>query len=328
MAVARRQLIDVDTTPYYHIICRCVRRAFLCGKDKFTGRDFSHRQQWIEDKLASLSEIFTIDIAAYAIMNNHYHLVLRIDKETAFKWTTPEVFEQYQKLHLTGPIVQQYLDGAALSHAQLLMIEELAITYRERLMSISWFMKLLNQSIANRANKEDKCSGKFFESRFKSQALLDETAVLTCMAYVDLNPIRAGLTNTPETSDFTSIQTRLDRKPTKSLITSKSLLPFAKAKSKDNDLCLPITQAAYFELVDWTGRCIRNDKRGAIPHSVAPILDRININEHEWLRQTRYFEARFKRVAGSWDSIRRAAKRFGKSWFQGKPPKPKLLSTE
>ncbi len=328
MAIARRQLIDVDTTPYYHIICRCVRRAFLCGKDKFTGRDFSHRQQWIEDKLASLSQIFTIDIAAYAIMNNHYHLVLRIDKETTFKWTTPQVFEQYQKLHITGPIVQQYLDGATLSHAQLLMIEELAITYRERLMSISWFMKLLNQSIANRANKEDKCSGKFFESRFKSQALLDETAVLTCMTYVDLNPIRAGLTTTPETSDFTSIQTRLNRKPKKSLIMSKSLLPFAKDNMKGNDVCIPITKAAYFELVDWTGRCIRNDKRGAIPHNVAPLLDRININEHEWLRQTRYFEARFKRVAGNWESIKRAAKRLGKHWFQGKPPKPKPLPTE
>ena len=326
MATARRQLIDADTTPYYHIISRCVRQAYLCGQDKFTGRDFSHRQQWIENKLHQLSQIFTIDIAAYAIMNNHYHLVLRIDKESARNWSIVEVFQQYKKLHAIGPIIQQYLDGIELSKAQLVMVEELATTYRERLMSISWFMKLLNQSIANRANREDNCTGKFFESRFKSQALLDEAAVLTCMAYVDLNPIRAGKTETPETSNYTSIQTRLKRKQTSSKITKASLLPFAKAKQEYGGKCIPIAQAAYFELVDWTGRCIREDKRGSIPQNLPPIFERLNISEHEWLRQTRFFEARFKKVAGRWESIKRAAKQFGKLWFQGKPLKPKPLS--
>ena len=272
MATARRQLIDVDATPYYHIISRCVRRAYLCGQDKFTGRDFSHRQQWIEDKLYQLSQIFTIDIAAYAIMNNHYHLVLRIDKESARNWSIIEVFHQYQKLHAIGPIIQQYLDGIELSKAQLVMIEELATTYRERLMSISWFMKLLNQSIANRANREDNCTGKFFESRFKSQALLDESAVLTCMAYVDLNPIRAGISETPETSNYTSIQTRLKRNSNSSKITESSLLHFAKAKPEYGDKCIPIAQAAYFELVDWTGRCIREGKRGSISQNLPPIF--------------------------------------------------------
>ena len=327
MAIARRQLINFDTTPYYHIISRCVRRAYLCGQDQFTGQDFSHRRQWIEDKLYFLSKIFTIDIAAYAIMNNHYHLVLRIDKETAINWSNIEVFQQYQKLHALSPIAQLYLGGAILSKGQQLIIEELVSSYRERLMSISWFMKLLNQSIANRANREDNCTGKFFESRFKSQALLDKSAVLTCMAYVDLNPIRAGIAVTPETSDYTSIQIRLGKKQSNSKIKKASLLPFAKKQLEYGENFIPITQAAYFELVDWTGRIINDGKRGSIPNNLPPIFDRLNLSEHEWLRQTRYFEARFKRVAGTWESIKYAVKQLNKQWFQGKTPKPILDPT-
>lgn len=325
MAIARRQLIDATTTPYYHIISRCVRRAFLCGQDKFSSRDYSHRRQWIEDKLFALGQVFAIDIAAYAIMNNHYHLVLRIDVETAHAWSMQDVFEQYAKLHSCAPLVEHYRDGHTLTPAQLLIVGEFAQEYRTRLSSISWFMKLLNQHIAVKANREDHCTGKFWESRFKSQALLDSAALLTCMAYVDLNPIRAGIAKTPETSEFTSIQTRLSRNTRQVTNSKDSLLKFLKPNADYAEKGIPMTEAAYIELVDWTGRCLRHDKRGAIPAHFPPILERLNLSEHDWLRQSRYFEARFKRVAGSWDSIKRAATQLGKQWFQGKPPKP--LST-
>jgi REP element-mobilizing transposase RayT len=83
MTSARRMLIDANTTPFYHVINRCVRRAFLCGEDKLTGRSYEHRRGWIVDKIKALSTIFCIDICAYAVMSNHYHLVLKIDVEKA-----------------------------------------------------------------------------------------------------------------------------------------------------------------------------------------------------------------------------------------------------
>lgn len=326
MAIARRKLIDIHTTPYYHVMTRCVRRAFLCGKDKFTGKDFSHRREWIETKLFLLADIFAIDVAAYAIMNNHYHLVLRINNKLVQSWETDDVFEQYKKLHALAPLVESYIAGQQLNKIQHTLLGEYAEQYRERLGSISWFMKILNQYIAFKANREDNCTGKFWESRFKSQALLDDTAVLTCMAYVDLNPIRANISNTPQTSDFTSIQTRLNRNDRIKTHTKNNLLSFKnKHNNEYGNKALPMTQAAYIELVDWTGRCIREAKRGSIPTNLSPILERINLTEHEWLRHTQYFEARYKRVAGTWESIKRAATQFGQQWFHGKAVKSKPL---
>ena len=77
MTISRSQQIDLSVTPYYHCVNRCVRRAFICGEDKYSGQSYEHRRGWIVDKMKSLSAIFTIDIVAYAIMNNHYHIVLR-----------------------------------------------------------------------------------------------------------------------------------------------------------------------------------------------------------------------------------------------------------
>ncbi|MBT8124411.1 MAG: transposase [Gammaproteobacteria bacterium] len=322
MAISRRQLIDADTTPYYHIMSRCVRRAFLCGKDQLTGRDFSYRRQWIEDKLFELTQIFAIDVAAYAVMSNHYHLVLRIDTDLSNAWSMDEVFEQYSKLHGCTSVVERYQNGADLTPAEVVLLNEFAKEYRTRLSSISWFMKVMNQHIARLANKEDNCTGKFWESRFKSQALLDEAAVLTCMAYVDLNPIRAGMADRPELSDFTSIQTRLNRNKRVPDYSKSHLLDFVNHKAEYGDKSIPLAESAYIELVDWTGRCIREGKKGSIPANLAPILERINLSEQDWLRHTRFFEARFKRVAGTWESIKKAAKLFGKKWFQGKPSKP------
>ena len=191
MTIARNNQISVSDTPYYHCIGRCVRRAFLCGEDPITGQNYEHRRQWIVDKLAELSEVFAINVCAYAVMSNHYHAVLHIDTEQAEAWSDDQVIEHWLKLFRGPVLIQRYLKGETKTQAEHLKVAEMVTVWRERLSDLSWFMRCLNESIARRANAEDHCRGRFWEGRFKSQALLDEAALLTCMAYVDLNPIRA-----------------------------------------------------------------------------------------------------------------------------------------
>ncbi|MFQ3339600.1 MAG: REP element-mobilizing transposase RayT, partial [Colwellia sp.] len=209
MTTARKQLISITDTPYYHCISRCVRRAFLCGEDKNTGQNFDHRRGWVEGKLLALSQVFAIDVCAYAIMSNHTHMVLFIDQVTAKAWSTTEVLERWHLLFKGTLITQQYCRGEEIPDYLTATLLEITEVYRCRLMDISWFMRLLNQSIATQANQEDNCTGHFWEGRFKSQALLDEAALAACMAYVDLNPVRANIANTPESSDYTSVKQRV-----------------------------------------------------------------------------------------------------------------------
>ncbi len=290
MARPRSALIDLESTPYYHCIGRCVRRAFLCGEDKHTGRNFDHRKQWMVDRIHHLSSVFAIDIAAYAIMSNHYHLVLHINTEQSQGWSNEEVLERWLSIYKGPVLIQRFRRKDVLSEAELRVIDSIIQTWRERLSSISWFMSLLNEYIAREANKEDGCTGRFWEGRFKSQALLDEKALLSCMAYVDLNPVRAAIADDLVTSDFTSIQARIQQvqakvKPTQASekITPR-LMPFIESEHEGKTFAaLPFNLKDYIDLVDWTGRCVRDDKRGAISSHQPQMLALLGLNNEQWL---------------------------------------------
>jgi REP element-mobilizing transposase RayT len=286
MPTARKHQVSLDATPYYHCISRCVRRAFLCGYDQASERDFNHRKQWLVDHMHQLADIFAIRICAYAIMSNHYHLVLFVDKDLALSWSDTEIVNRWADLFPMSKAAAWRtlgLDLNTLNDDQYVQLQN----WREQLYDISWFMRKLNEFIARQANKEDECTGRFWEGRFKSQALLDESALLSCMAYVDLNPIRAGLCQTPETSDYTSIQERIEsyqqQQPAAATLSAFEGNA-AKERGTTSPLpCLPCTQEEYFELVDVTGRLVRAGKAGAIPDAIAPILSRLKINPDTWL---------------------------------------------
>lgn len=157
-------------------------------------------------------------------------------------------------------------------------------------------MRLLNEDIARRANKEDKCTGRFWEGRFKSQALLDEAALAACMAYVDLNPIRAKMAKTPEESDHTSVQKRIDSATISKQ--PKQLLRFAGMPRQIMPKGLPFELKSYLDLVDLTGRIMREDKRGCIDNNHLPILERLNISPENWLKLTTQFTRVFHGAVG------------------------------
>jgi hypothetical protein len=229
MGLPRSKYVQEGQEGVYHCFSRCVRRAFLCGFDKLTLRDFSHRKAWLVDRLRYLAAIFAIDVCAYAILENHYHTILRTRPDILAKWSDREVatrwltlFPQHRDIR-GAPILPFEKEICALADRP-----ERIAQLRRRLSSLSWFNGRLNEFIARAANKEDKVKGRFWESRFKCQALLDEAAIAACMVYVDLNPIRAGLAATPEESDFTSIQERI-RAWQKETMTTASV-PGAAAK--------------------------------------------------------------------------------------------------
>ena len=201
MPKPRKLQISLDATPFYHCVSRCVRRAFLCGKDSVSGRSYEHRKHQIQHDLLGLASIFYIDVAAFAVLSNHYHVVVHVDRESANAADAKEIVQRWHHLFKPIEVSQKYVNNEYLEPHERHQLDVLIDTWRKRLHDISWFMKVLNENIARRANKEDDCSGHFWESRYKSQALLDEKAVLSVMAYVDLNPIRAAMATTPETSD-------------------------------------------------------------------------------------------------------------------------------
>ena len=311
MPTPRKRLVSLEATPYYHCVSRCVRRAFLCGEDIQTGQNFEHRRGWIEERLFELVQVFSIDLCGYAIMSNHYHVVLHVDQAQAESWTEREVIERWQRCFSGHPLSHRYLSGAPLLKVEQKLVRELVSLWRARLMDISWFMRCLNESIARQANEEDNCSGRFWEGRFKSQALLDEKALAACLAYVDLNPIRARLADTPEQSDYTSIKVRIQQAMKGHRKQPRQLLPFIGNPRQDSPKGLPFRLQDYLELVDWTGRALRTDKRGAICADLPPILERLQIDPRYWLYMSEHFESRFKGLVGTAYTLKAACESLG-----------------
>jgi hypothetical protein len=303
-----------------------VRRAWLCGEDPYTGQSFEHRRQWVLGRMRELVDIFAIDVCAYAILSNHFHIVLHVDAEKAKGWTDQQVIEQWKRLYKGHILADRYLAGEVMCKAEWSALSELIEKWRLRLYDISWFMRCINEHLAQRANAEDQCKGRFWEGRFKSQALLDEGALLTCMSYVDLNPIRAGLAETPEDSDFTSIQERIEgyakqqnRDKVKQLPKQQptKLYPFKGVRERDPDKSIDFEFKDYLRLVDWTGRAIREDKKGAIPNDLAPILERIGLNPNAWLKSVSHYNKNYFSVLGAIDRVRAFAQVQKKSWHRG-----------
>ena len=330
MTRPRKALVSLEDTPYYHVVSRCVRRAFLCGDDRHTGQSFEHRRQWILDRIRLLASIFTIDICAYAIMSNHYHLVLHIDENRSLSLTDDDVIERWCTLYKGPLLIQRYRAGEPLSRAEHATVDDIVEVWRARLLDISWFMRALNEPIARRANEEDRCKGRFWEGRFRSQALLDVPAVISAMAYVDLNPVRAGVAVDLEGSDFTSVQERIRevlaaaagepadaRDAEDEASCSAALLPFDGNEAARDITALPFSLADYLTLCDWTGSAVREDKRGRITRPLENVLEKMGLDQSQWLELALTVQRRSLAMIGDLGLIEAANDRQGRYWMAG-----------
>ncbi|MDT8954716.1 transposase [Aeromonas caviae] len=327
MTQARSTQVSLQDTEYYHCISRCVRRAFLCGEDKYSGQNFEHRRVWLIERIRLLSQVFAIDVCAYAIMSNHYHLVLHVNTASAESWSDEEVAQRWTTLYKAPLLVSRWLGGELKYKAEINKTLELIDEWRERLQDISWFMRNLNEFVAREANKEEGCKGRFWEGRFKSQALLDEKALLSCMAYVDLNPVRAGMAQSIEESEFTSIYERIhsvacqqdEGKGEIDLLPRKGLAGFLGHERKGQP-CFGIEFSLldYLALVEAFGKVIRPNKRGYIPPCDNTILERLNMNAEEWLKLSESFGGKFRCAVGSTKELESYAQHTKRAWVSGK----------
>jgi REP element-mobilizing transposase RayT len=334
--LARSEVFAADEVAVVHVMNRVVRRCFLMGTDEATGKNFDHRKLWIEELLQKLAAQFGIDLIAFAVMSNHFHLVLRSRPDVVATWDDRQVAWRWRML---CPL-RKNTDGTAKEplpeevNAICSDADKLA-EIRSRLSDISWWMRLLCQRIAQRVNREEgQGQGKFWQNRFKAVRLLDEEAVLACAAYVDLNPIRAAVAETLEESKHTSVQRRIEA--LEELVEEKNglqspcstfsldnktgnhpkpdafLAPLSidelrnaigPRPSSSGSRCsekgfLRMTSAEYIELLDWTARQVLPGKRGVTPDSKPPVCERLTIKPTAWIELVSRFGQLFSLVAG------------------------------
>ena len=347
---ARGEYLNPHEIQIVHAVQRCVRQAFLCGFDKNTQTDFEHRRQWIRDRFEFLASVFGIDCLTYTVLSNHLHVVLRSRPDVVKCWSDEEVARRWWRLFPQSKDKLGHPRDPTDSDLAMIVNNPTRLAQvRERLSDISWWMRCAAEDIARRANREENASGRFWQGRYRAQLLLDEASLLACSMYVDLNPIRAAMAETPETSEFTGAKDRLDdlreregskrerrKKPTRQWERSRRrrrsgwlspieiderLDPIGADSSHSGRRAsdkgfLSISLSRYLDLLDWTGRQIRGDKRGSIPTDLAPILQRIGLDDKGWCELVQKFGRYFKRAAGNRETLNAEAERRGQGYLQ------------
>ena len=336
-SISRRKLLGRTRKSVFHCSTRCVRRAFLCGKDPLTGKDFSHRRGWIINREEQLAKLFTIEVEFRAEMSNHLHAVLRTRPEIAKRLAAPRGGAALADHHQAG----QVHDGR---HAGARRKEDRRVggqQKEDRRVAAAAEQHLLvhGHSLGKyrpRANAEDGATGRFWETRFRCRECADVSGILLCAIYVDLNPIRAGEADSPETARYTSAYQRIKaqsqrknaRDRADGWMAELTLRPERKADEslayssrtgrRASDLgILPMSLEDYLKLLKWTAELLRSGQRSTIPKNLEAILDSMDVNHEAWLETVDHYETTFCHVVGSPESIAKVAERMEASCLKG-----------
>lgn len=302
MTVARSQLIDRVNGGFHHVVSRCVRRSWLCGKDSHSGCDFSHRKGWIEEWMLTLTKAFAVRVYGYAVMSNHCHIALEVRPKEVLGLSAEEVARRWLIAHppSTGVALELRVQALA-SNAEKIEV------LRDRLGDLSWFMRCLNWRIAVRANREDGCTGRFWEGRFHSgKPLPNLKSLYACMTYVDLNPLRAGATNSvAKIGERTGLRRRVEESEVDDRKLRDALAPLRIDRAEGRiysggPTSLELTLGQYLAHVQWTARQEIADREGLIKHSeLAPNT----LSDPEgFLALVRKFHKRWGRKEGRGDA--------------------------
>ncbi len=318
MTQARHLIVAEGQQAFYHCVTRCVRRAWLCGIDPITKVDYEHRKSMIAARIVQLAGIFAVDVYSYAVMSNHLHVVLSVEPSAARDWTEEQVAQRWVQLF---PAREPEQNAAKIS---ALLADKIALDERrKRLANLSWYMRCLDEHIARKANAEDDVTGRFWEGRFKSQLLDDEAALAAAMAYVDLNPVRAGIASSIDSSDHTSVQKRaedLRNDPSKA---DAPLMPIAGVRlgiavfTSDTFARLAMSNRQYIELVDFTGRQIKKGKRGKIDEREPTALRKLGLEPEQWTGHVKGIGSGYWRLVASVEALEAKAAEWKRQWLKG-----------
>jgi len=281
----------------------------LCGRDPLTDRDHSHRKATIEARILELGSVFAVGVYGYAVMSNHLHVVLSVLPDHAHEWSQGEVVERWLRLFPSSN--KERIEDR---RAAMLGDADRIAECRLRLSDLSWFMRCLNEYLARQFNAEDDCSGRFWEGRFKCQALLNERALLAAMTYVDLNPVRARIANNAMHSRHTSVRQRAKAIAQNHRLANSQLMPLAGFVARSFP---KLSEAEYVDLVDWTGRQWRPKKRGKISASEPPALLGLGLDTKHWTHQVKGVGSAYWRLIGTVEEMLDKAKELKQAWLHG-----------
>jgi hypothetical protein len=306
------------------------------GNDPLSGRDLNHRRDWVLQRLQLLVTSFVIDVGFSAILSNHFHLVLRTDPRLAKRMGDQEIARRWLRVFPGKRVLDDnWIEPTEKQLEAFAQDKKKIQTLRKRLSSISWFMAALSEYIARRSNREDGCTGRFFEGRFSCREITSENALLVCGMYVDLNQIRTGEALTPEESQYCSVALRLQaakqdasckaaRPAADSWLAPLTLepdhleeVPSATGRRASDKGLLAMSLGEYGRVLDWTGRQLSGKTRGAIPADLAPILERLNLEGEEVAETVAQFPRLFPRLAGRANQLLSRAAEVGRRWMHG-----------
>ena len=317
MARPRRDVVQLDRAAWYHCVSRCVRRGYWQGRSSVTGADCRHRKDWIEARLASLGKAFAIDLAAYAVMENHVHVVVRMDPLRTHGWSDEEAVRRWLSLFPMWRPEPELREPDPAKVAECAADREYVAKCRKNLGDLSWVMICLKEWMARRANREDQCTGRYWEGRYKCQRIADAGALFMTMVYVDLNPVRAGVVDRPEAARHTSLGKRLEQ--TKPKVDRSARLTFARLLPveeifPDGRMNTPLmTFNHYLKLVDLFGRRKRRGPRQkAIAPELRPILERLGIDERYIPDRMEGFRQCHDYLIGSPETLKRESEACGR----------------
>ncbi len=330
-AAPRKELIPENKPGIYHLWNRCVRGAFLMGKDTTTGKDYDHRKGWAEARLSMLVASFGVEVCTFSILDNHFHIIVRVSPSVIDQLDDVEIARRWLRVYPGYWVLDENWHEPTTAEIEALAKDsEEILKLRRRLKSVSQFMSAFSEYMARRANKEDDVTGRFWGGRFRSRELADEAAVLSCAAYVDLNELRAGIARTLEECQHSSIAKRIEEQqggePCEWLVPIELLLedygeptPSASGKRPSDRGLLRMTNEQYIRTLRWMAENHQagKDQHKPPPDNVEAELDRLQLDGGELLEIMGNIPQVFRRFMGTVEQIQARAAEVNRRWFHG-----------